>query len=78
MLLDTVASTIKNSNDQARILTKAIISMQSFYLKKELMTRKNFTLKKNNAENKNNPKELWRTLKFLGMASQWEGNLKYH
>ena len=42
------------------------------------MTRKNFTLKKNNAENKNNPKELWRTLKFLGMASQWEGNLKYH
>ena len=42
------------------------------------MTRKNFTLKKNNAENKNNPKELWRILKFLGMASQWEGNLKYH
>ena len=38
-----MTSTIKNLNDQTRKLTKAILSVQSPYLKK---IRKNFTLKK--------------------------------
>ena len=46
MLFETVTSTVENSNNQANKLTKAISSLQSFYLKKKLITRKNFTLKK--------------------------------
>ena len=57
---------IKNPNNQARKSTKGILNVQSYYLKKyPLIASKNFTLKKKIAENKNNPKELWQTLKFF-------------
>ena len=46
MLFETVTSTVENSNNQTKKLTKAISSLQSFYLKKKLITRKTFTLKK--------------------------------
>ena len=70
-----MASTIKNLNNQTRKLTKTVLNVESFYLK---IRRKNFTLKKKNAENENSPKELWRTLKSIGMPSKRRGNLKYH
>ena len=37
MLFETVTRTIKNSNDQARKLTKTILNVQSIYLKNELI-----------------------------------------
>ena len=43
MLFEIMTNATKNSNDEARKLTKT--SAQNFYLKK-LITRKNFTLKK--------------------------------
>ena len=56
----------KNSNNEARKLKKAILNMQSFYFEETF------------AESKNNPTELWTTLKPLGISSKRGGNLKHH
>ena len=49
-------------------------------LKKLLIVKKNFYFEDKIAENKNSPKELWRTLKSLGMSPkggrQWKISLK--
>ena len=44
MLFETVISTIKNSNNQARKLIRATLNMQYFHLKNLLTIRKNITL----------------------------------
>ena len=69
-----MASTIKNLNNQTRKLTKTVLNVESFYLK---IRRKNLTLKKKNAENENSPKELWRTLKSIGMPSKRRGIVSF-
>ena len=51
--------------------------MQDFLLKKLLITSKKLYFEEKITENKNNPKELWRTLKSLGMAFKGGNNLKY-
>ena len=70
MLFEIMTNATKNSNDEARKLTKT--SAQNFYLKK-LITRKNFTLKKKLQKTgiilKNVMRTL-RTLKSLGMPSK--------
>ena len=65
MLFKTAINNIKNSNNQAK-----------FSLKKVINNKKKFYFKEKIGENKNNAKELWRTLKSLGMLSR--GNLKYY
>ena len=58
--------------------TKALIdhiltnSMQNFYLKK-INNKKKLYSEEKIAENKNNLKELWRTLKSLSVTSQGGG-----
>ena len=42
------------------------------------MTRKKFILKKQLHKNKNNPKELWWTLKSLGIPTKERRNQKHH
>ena len=51
--------------------------MQDFHLKKLLITSKKLYFEEKITENKNNPKELWRILKSLGMAFKGGNNLKY-
>ena len=63
-----MTSTIKNSNDQTRKLTKAILSVQSL-LKKN---KKKLYSEEKIAEKDNNPKELWQIPKSLGMLSKGE------
>ena len=76
MLFETVTSTIKNPKNQANKIDKDNFNYEKLLLK-NIITIKNFTLKKN-AENKNNPKELCQTLKTLGMPSKGGGNLHIH
>ena len=64
-----MTSTIKNSNDQTRKLTKAILSVQSPYLKKN---KKKLYSEEKIAEKDNNPKELWQIPKSRGMLSKGE------
>ena len=68
---------IKNSSNQAEKLIRTILYMQDFHLKKLLITSKKLYFEEKITENKNNPKELWRTLKSLGMAFKGGNNLKY-
>ena len=58
ILFETVTSTIKNSIDQERKVAKAILRVQSFYLKKKINNKEKLYSKEKNVENKNNPKEL--------------------
>ena len=57
MLLETVTSTIESSNDKA-ILKKVINNKKKIYFEEKIV------------ENRNNPKELWRTLISLCMPSK--------
>ena len=57
MLLETVTSTIESSNDKA-ILKKVISNKKKIYFEEKIV------------ENRNNPKELWRTLISLCMLSK--------
>ena len=50
--------------DQARKLTKAILSVQSLHVKKLSITKKKLYFGEKIEENKNAPKEDWQTLNF--------------
>ena len=53
-----MTSILKNPNNEAWKLTKAILSVQSFYLKK-INNKKKLYFEEEIAENKNNLKETW-------------------
>ena len=65
-----MTSNIKNSSNQSGKLIRTILNMQNFPLKKLLFITKKLYFEEKIADNKNNPKELWRTLKSLGMPSK--------
>ena len=57
MLFETSASTIKNSNDQARKLAREFLNMQSFSYKK-IINKEKLYIKEKCAEYENSRKEL--------------------
>ena len=73
VLFETVTSTIKKSTNQTGKVSKAILSVQNFYLKRIINNTKEILFEEKIAENKNNPKEVLETLKSLGMSSKGKG-----
>ena len=73
VLFETVTSTIKKSSNQTGKVSKAILSVQNFCLKRIINNTKEILFEEKIAENKNNPKEVLETLKSLGMSSKGKG-----
>ena len=66
MLLETVKSTAKIQTPDCLKLTKICKTLTS----KNIINKKKLYFQGKIAENKNNPKELWRILKYLSMPSK--------
>ena len=73
VLFEPVTSTIKKSSNQTGKVSKAILSVQNFCLKRIINNTKEILFEEKIAENKNNPKEVLETLKSLGMPSKGKG-----
>ena len=73
VLILTPSVLFEKSNNQIGKLTKAILSVQSFCLKRIINNTKEILFEEKIAENKNNPKEVLETLKSLGMSSKGKG-----
>ena len=68
----------KKFKQSARETDKVNFKYANLSLKKNINHKKKLYFEEKIAENKNNPKELWRTLKSLGMPSKGGDSLKYH